>query len=86
MYEMTVFEHSSTLDFASFDDSTSTIRIGFKNGAQYEYWGRSMMDPPDDLKMLYADLKASESPGKFFQSFIRPLNYRKLATKREEEK
>ena len=62
---------SSNLDEVEYDDKTQTMRITFKNGGKYEYYG-----VPQDI---YDGLMGAESKGSFFHYNVRTsFGFKKL--------
>ena len=57
------FEGSSSIASCDYDDETSILTIEFMRGKSYNY--------ADVPKPVYEDLKDAESPGKYFQNYVR---------------
>lgn len=57
------FENSSSLLSCDYDDNKQILSVTFVRGKEYQY--------ADVPKPVYEDLKDAESPGKYFQSYIR---------------
>lgn len=57
------FENSSSITSCDYDDENNVLTVEFTRGKSYQY--------ADVPKSVYEDLKDAESPGKYFQSYIR---------------
>ncbi len=59
------FERSESLLSCDYNEDEKILTITFKRGKTYKYG--------DVPKPIYEDLKDAESPGKFFQQYIKPV-------------
>jgi len=59
------FENSSSLASCDYDDETQVLTVEFARSKSYQY--------ADVPKPVYEDLKDAESPGKYFQQYIKPV-------------
>lgn len=57
------FENSNSIASCDYDDENNVLTVEFVRGKSYQY--------ADVPKSVYEDLKDAESPGKYFQSYIR---------------
>lgn len=57
------FEGSSSIQSCDYDDEKKILTVTFVRGKSYQY--------ADVPKPVYEDLKDAESPGKYFQAYIR---------------
>lgn len=57
------FENSSSIAACDYDDENNVLTVEFVRGKSYQY--------ADVPYSVYEDLKDAESPGKYFQSYIR---------------
>ena len=65
MSNVHVFGNSSSLLLCDYDDETQILTVKFVRGKEYQY--------ADVPKPIYEDLKDAESPGKYFQQYIKPV-------------
>lgn len=59
----TTFKNSSNLASAEYDAESQVLTIQFHNGSRYAY-----QDVPE---RVFLELEKTESPGKYFNSFVR---------------
>lgn len=57
------FENSNSIASCDYNDENNVLTVEFARGKSYQY--------ADVPKSVYEDLKDAESPGKYFQSYIR---------------
>lgn len=55
--------NSSNLNTMEYDDLTNTLRLGFKAGGTYEYYGVP--------QVIVNELRQAQSAGSYFHQFIR---------------
>ena len=67
----TVDYNSSTVSKSIYDFTTETLIVEFKSGASYIFHSVP--------RATYEEFANSDSPGKSFNQFIKPLNGEKLA-------
>lgn len=63
MSNLHTFENSSSIQSCDYDDDNQILTVTFVRGKSYQY--------EDVPKSIYEDLKDAESPGKYFQSYIK---------------
>lgn len=59
------FENSSSIAACDYDDEKQILTVEFVRGKSYQY--------ADVPKPVYEDLKDADSPGRFFQQYIKPV-------------
>lgn len=63
MSNLHTFENSNSIQSCDYDDENQVLTITFVRGKSYKY--------ADVPKPVYEDLKDAESPGRYFQSYIK---------------
>lgn len=64
MSNLHTFENSTSIQSCDYDNENQILTVTFVRGKSYQY--------ADVPKPVYEDLKDAESPGKFFQQWIKP--------------
>lgn len=63
MSNLHTFTNSSSIQSCDYDDENKILTVTFVRGKSYQY--------ADVPRPVYEDLKDAESPGRYFQSYVK---------------
>lgn len=62
------FVQSTSLDAVAYDPATSTLRVRFKHGSEYEYYGVP--------HSVFVGILSASSAGRYLDQYVKKAGYR----------